>query len=214
VVRGLTVHRSSRDRTQDPLLRNVSFDLPAGAVALLVGPNGSGKSTLLNALAGLHPRAEGHIEPGRQHRRRRGIGYAPQRGGELFVTASVRKEVGAILPRVDPLEAGSSDCDLDGKLDRAGLLSLADAHPQRLSGGQRQRLTTLLAMAGAPALLLLDEPTNAQDTRGSEQVLALIGHGVSQRIAVIATHEEELFAGLATHRIEMEAGTIRSVLDL
>jgi energy-coupling factor transport system ATP-binding protein len=69
-------------------------------------------------------------------------------------------------------------------------------------------------MAGAPALLLLDEPTNAQDTRGSEQVLALIGHGVSQRIAVIATHEEELFAGLATHRIEMEAGTIRSVLDL
>lgn len=216
-LQALTVpgHRNTAGR---PLLREVSFTLPPRSVALLVGPNGSGKTTLLNTLAAIQPRIRGRIDPPRRTRRASGIGYAPQRGSELMFARTVRQELALAFPGSRPRGSGAeaAHCSdgFDTLLERAGLLRLAETHPQHLSGGQRQRLSVLLAVASAPALVLLDEPTNAQDAIGAARILALIEQHAAQRVCLIATHEEELFTGLATHRIELRDGAVTQVREL
>ena len=66
-------------------LKEVSFTLDKGEVAILAGPNGSGKSTLLKALCQLIP-TNGTVRPSH-------LGYVPQSPEFLFVTKTVRDEI-------------------------------------------------------------------------------------------------------------------------
>ncbi len=204
-IKNLTVQKKSAR-----LLDNVSLSLPYGAVALLLGPNGSGKTTLLNVLAGLQRRTQGNIYPSNRERRRRGIGYAPQRGGELMFARTVREELRLVLPPA--LRERANACD--ELLESVGLLRSADTHPQHLSGGQRQRLSALVAIANSPKLLLLDEPTHAQDAHGVAQLRALIADGSSERITVVATHDESVLQCIATHLITMHDGRLTEMRTL
>jgi energy-coupling factor transport system ATP-binding protein len=191
-------------RRRTTVLESVDLELPCGAIATLTGPNGAGKSSLLAAIAGRRRTSRGTIRPGRRLRIGNGIGYAPQRGGELMLTRTVRVEVALAHPPC----AAPTEGDIDRMLDAAGLLSLADRHPLRLSGGQRQRLSVLLACVGDPGLVLLDEPTHAQDARGVDQVLGLVREGAADRVTVIATHEPEAFDAVATHRLSVRDGAL------
>ena len=64
-----------------PVVWDIGFDIPPGALVGIVGPNGAGKSTLLKAVMDLIPRASGRVEvfgqPWKQSRHR--VGYVPQR---------------------------------------------------------------------------------------------------------------------------------------
>lgn len=191
-------------RVRDRVLLQASLALPRGAVALVTGPNGSGKTTLLRALAGSIT-TTGEAVPSRRARIRLGIGSAPQNGGDLALTESVRSELHLVRA------ASRTPIDTDALLALAGLDHLAHAHPQRLSTGQRQRLSVLLAVAGSPGLLLLDEPTSAQDAAGARRVQDLAAHGAADRVTLIATHEPSTFETIATHRIRLDAGRVTAV---
>lgn len=215
----LSVHAFSgsalrRKRCKTLLLRDVFFTLPPGATALLLGANGSGKTTLLNCVAGMQQRMTGSISPGRRERRRLGVGFAPQRGGELFFAGTLRAELATVIVAAGVAEAVSVRRRVDALLVLAGLFAQADVHPQRLSGGQRQRFCTLLAVAASPGFVLLDEPTNNQDAFGVAQTLRLIRHDVGGRVMFIVTHEPHFFADVATHRITLNAGVVTGVCAL
>lgn len=207
---GLTTQALTVARRSALLLRDATLTLPRGAIALLLGPNGAGKTSLLDALAGEKRGVRGHIDPSRRVRLTRGIGYLPQRGSELMFAHTVRTELHLALPP----GARSSAAEIDDMLNRAGLLCLAEVHPQHLSGGQRQRLSVLLAVAGRPAFLLLDEPTNAQDVTGTAQIRALLAGNAQDRVAVIATHDAGSFRGIATHHIELQTGIVKGVWQI
>jgi urea transport system ATP-binding protein len=144
------------------ILRNLSFEVPAGKVTALLGRNGVGKTTLLRCLMGLVAARKGRIVfDGRDitharpfERVRAGIGYVPQ-GREIFPRLSVGEnlEMGlATRPRLArvPEEIFSMFPVLRQMLRRRG---------GDLSGGQQQQLAIGRALAMGPKLLILDEPT-------------------------------------------------------
>src|SRR5688572_9467379 len=144
------------------ILRDVSFELPAGKVTALLGRNGVGKTTLLRTLMGLVPSKSGSIAfDGRDltrappyERVRSGIGYVPQ-GREIFPRLTVEEnlEMGlATQPRGAQIPPGIHAMFpvLRQMLHRRG---------GDLSGGQQQQLAIARALAMKPKLLVLDEPT-------------------------------------------------------
>jgi urea transport system ATP-binding protein len=144
------------------ILRDVSFELPAGKVTALLGRNGVGKTTLLRTLMGLVPARTGEInfyseeisKAKPYERAQAGIGYVPQ-GREIFPRLTVEENLrmglatkprGARLPeRIFELFPV-----LGQMLGRRG---------GDLSGGQQQQLAIGRALAMDPRLLILDEPT-------------------------------------------------------
>jgi urea transport system ATP-binding protein len=144
------------------ILRDLTFEVPAGKVTTLLGRNGVGKTTLLRTLMGLVPAASGSItfngtdltKAAPYEHVRAGIGYVPQ-GREIFprLTVAENLEMGlACLPRgaVVPPRIFDMFPVLKQMMRRRG---------GDLSGGQQQQLAIGRALAFGPKLLILDEPT-------------------------------------------------------
>ena len=160
----LAVDRLSSGYTDEPVIRDVSLEIPERSITTIIGPNGAGKSTLLGAIYGLGRRFGGRIvfagaeiqelAPG--DRLRRGIGLVPQ-GRCNFPLMSVREN----------LELGTYSLP-HGKMRRAiermiGLFPMLRerwrVQAGNLSGGEQQILEMAMVLAASPRLLLLDEPS-------------------------------------------------------
>ncbi|AGH84504.1 urea ABC transporter ATP-binding subunit UrtE [Ralstonia pseudosolanacearum] len=144
------------------ILRNVSFEVPAGKLTALLGRNGVGKTTLLKCLMGVLPATSGTIDwEGRAiqklpayERVSRGLAYVPQ-GREIFPRLTVEENllIGAAARRAP---SGVPDSIY------ALFPVLAQMKGRRggdLSGGQQQQLAIGRALMSEPRLLILDEPT-------------------------------------------------------
>ncbi|MGZ6833794.1 MAG: ABC transporter ATP-binding protein [Mycobacteriaceae bacterium] len=154
-VQDLAISRGGR-----AVLRDVSFDVPAGTIYGLLGPSGCGKSTLMRAIVGVQ-RYSGQLqvlgEPAGSAILRGQIGYvsqAPSVYGDLTVVENLRyfaSMVGAAASQVHAL------------VDDVGLSEQASQLVRELSGGQCARVSLAAALLGNPVLLVLDEPTVGVD---------------------------------------------------
>jgi urea transport system ATP-binding protein len=195
------------------ILRNLSFEVPAGKVTTLLGRNGVGKSTLLKTLMGLVTPRTGDIilqsktitNTRPYERVRAGLGYVPQ-GREIFARLTVEEnlEMGlasrphgaAIPPRIFEMFPV-----LKQMLRRRG---------GDLSGGQQQQLAIGRALAPGPKLLILDEPTEGiqpsiiKDIERAIRALAANGD-----MAILLVEQYYDFArSLADQYLVMERGEI------
>jgi urea transport system ATP-binding protein len=189
------------------ILRNVSFEVPAGRVTALLGRNGVGKTTLLKTLMGLVPARNGEVvfenriltrsEP--YERARAGIGYVPQ-GREIFPRLTVEENLLMGASRV-PERIFAMFPVLKSMLGRRG---------GDLSGGQQQQLAIGRALAMQPRLLILDEPTEGiqpsiiKDIERAIRALASAGD-----MAILLVEQYYDFArSLADQYLVMERGEI------
>jgi urea transport system ATP-binding protein len=195
------------------ILRDLSFEVPAGKVTALLGRNGVGKTTLLKTLMGLVPARSGEIRFGDKvlthaapyERVRAGIGYVPQ-GREIFARLTVAEnlEMGlATLPRGAkvPARVFAMFPVLGQMMRRRG---------GDLSGGQQQQLAIGRALAMGPRLLILDEPTEGiqpsiiKDIERAIRALAATGE-----MAILLCEQYYDFArSLADQYLVMERGEI------
>jgi energy-coupling factor transport system ATP-binding protein len=187
-----------------PALRDVSLQLPAGTLTLVVGSSGAGKSTLLRCLNGLVPHfTGGHItgrvrvngldpiQLGPQHLSQH-VGFVFQDPDAQFVMDVVEDEIAfalenAALPRQD------LRVRVEEVLDLLGLTALRTRKLETLSGGERQRVAIASALALRPRVLVLDEPTSQLDPQSAEDVLnALVRLNADLGLTVV----------LSEHRLE------------
>jgi ATP-binding cassette subfamily B protein len=164
-----------------PVLRDVTFDIPAGRTVALVGPTGSGKSTIASLAARLVDPAGGTVELD-------GMDARSLTAADLAATVALVAQVPFIFDDTvrGNVALGRDDVDNEAvvaALQLAQAKGFVDRLPDgsdtsvgergtSLSGGQRQRLTLARALAGRPRLLVLDDATSAVDPRVEAAILA------------------------------------------
>ena len=177
---------------------NITMEIPAGEIVMLVGPSGCGKTTTMKMINRLIEPTSGRILIGDDDvtkrdpdQLRRHIGYVIQ-GAGLFPHLTVGDNI-AIVPRLLKWDKKRISTRVDELLDLVSLdpSQYRGRYPRELSGGQQQRIGVARALAADPPVLLMDEPFGAVDpiTRQRLQDELLRLQDELRKTIVFVTHD-------------------------
>jgi osmoprotectant transport system ATP-binding protein len=181
-----------------PAVDDITLEIAAGEIVMLVGPSGCGKTTTMKMINRLIEPTSGRIFIGDDdvtHRNadelRRHIGYVIQ-GAGLFPHLTVGDNI-AIVPRLLKWDRKRTASRIDELLELVNLepAQYRDRYPRELSGGQQQRIGVARALAADPSVLLMDEPFGAVDpiTRQRLQDELLRLQDELRKTIVFVTHD-------------------------
>ena len=199
-----------------PLLNDVSLQVPRGQTVALLGASGSGKSTLLKIIAGLEAPESGSVWLDGQditawppERRRLALMFQDY---VLFPHLNVQDNVafGLVEQGVPRAQARERANDL---LQRFGLVGRGSDPVATLSGGEQQRVALARALITQPRALLLDEPFSALDAEMRDSLRAeftqrIAEHGMR---AVLVTHDEAEARTMASAAWRLQGGVLSPV---
>lgn len=200
-----------------PVLSNVSLEIPFGKTVALLGSNGSGKSTLIQLLCRYYDPLEGSIQLDDIDLRDLALSDIRQRmtlvsqNTELF-NRSVFENIKYGSPN-----ATKDEVELAARLAHAhefitnslseGYETIVGQAGQKLSGGQRQRIALARAILRKPEILILDESTSQIDMASELQIRETLQAMKGQMTILIITHREALIA-LADEVYSMQSGVL------
>jgi ABC-2 type transport system ATP-binding protein len=194
----------------EPVLRDVTLDIPAGGVFGLLGPNGAGKTTLLSLIAGQRRGATGRLAV------EGSLGLVPQECA-FYPMLSCRENL-RFFAAVQGIK--QLDRRIDAVTHLARIESVLGRAAGELSGGLKRRLNLAIGLLTEPQILLLDEPTVGVDPQSRafllETVRSLAGPG---RIVIYTSHYmEEVQAvcdrvAIMDHGRVLLADTLAAVLE-
>lgn len=184
------------------VVKDVTLEIRANELTLLMGPSGSGKTTLLMMMAGLIEASAGRVVLFGTDITGEGIKKAPAirrhelgfifQHYNLFPALTALQNVAEVL-RLKGLSHAEAYAQAAETLEAVGLGHRLDHRPSKLSGGEQQRVAIARALAGDPALIIGDEPTAALDTKTGQKITALLKEVVSpSRGVLLVTHDPRL----------------------
>lgn len=200
----------------NPILTNVSCDIPQGEVTALIGPNGAGKSTLLKLMGRIEPLQTGHVAINDLD-----VGTTPS--GQLALEMAYLGQNLSVASRLRVRELIGfgrwPHCKgHPGPVDHAAvhdalvtfdLVPFADRFLDELSGGQAQRAHLAMTFAQSTPWMLLDEPLNNLDMAHSRALMKRLSDlRDAGRSVVIVLHDLNHAAAWADHLIAMKNGRI------
>ncbi|CAN5687347.1 betaine/proline/choline family ABC transporter ATP-binding protein [soil metagenome] len=153
-----------------PAVEDLSMEVPAGEIVVLVGPSGCGKTTTMRLVNRLIEPDSGKIYLDEEdvtsvdsNTLRQRIGYVIQQIG-LFPHMTIADNI-ATVPRLLGWDKKKTSARIDELLNMVGMdpADYRKRYPKELSGGQSQRIGVARAMAADPSVMLMDEPFGAID---------------------------------------------------
>ena len=196
-------------------LKDASFSVEKGELAIILGASGAGKTTALNILGGMDTATSGHVMVD---------GSDITTYGKKQLTQYRRTDIGFVfqfynlvpnLTALENVELASQICNdslnAEQTLVKVGLEQRIKNFPAQLSGGEQQRVSIARALAKNPKLLLCDEPTGALDYNTGKQILQLLQDTCRREklTVLIITHNSAL-APMADRLIQFKNGTVIS----
>lgn len=182
---------------QEPVLKNVSFSVPAGKTLAILGATGSGKTTLLSLLCRFYDPSQGRILLDGHDLRalhiddlRRNIGVVFQETFLFSNTVAANISFGHPQATREQIEAAAkiaSAHDFILALPQ-GYETVLGEFGVDLSGGQRQRLAIARAVLLDPAILLLDDSSAAIDPHTEHEIMTAMQQAMVGRTTLIVAH--------------------------
>ena len=201
-------------------LVDVTTDIKAGEVVVVIGPSGSGKSTFLRCLNRLEQATSGHIyidgidilaQKTDINKIRAEVGMVFQ-SFNLFPHKTVLENVTLAQKVVRKRSGSESEKKAMTLLDKVGITDKKDVFPDQLSGGQQQRVAIARALAMDPKVMLFDEPTSALDPEMIGEVLDVLKTLAKEGMTmVVVTHEMGFAREVADRVIFMDEGAVVEV---
>lgn len=209
--KGLELRNVSFSFDSIPVLRDLSLQIPANKITVVIGASGSGKTTVTDLILGLHKPDEGKIliddVPIDQIdiRSWRGmVGYVPQDLVLFHESILVNVTLGADDLTV---EDATRALEMAGAWDFVaalpdGIMTKVGERGGALSGGQRQRISLARALVHAPSLLILDEVTSGLDPE-TEMAICQNLKQLTDRLTIIALSHRPAWATVADQVYEL-----------
>jgi len=209
----LTVENIKISYQNQPLLKNISFQINQDETVCLLGPSGSGKSTLLRIIAGLEEPEAGKVFWNGEdlstvpaHQRRFGLMFQDY---ALFPHRNVAENIAFGL-RMLNFPKSEIQKRIADALQTINMADFADRKVTELSGGEQQRVALARALAPEPRLLMLDEPLGALDRTLREQLSRELRRVLrqSRMPAIYVTHDQEEAYAIADRLLLLHDGSI------
>ena len=180
-----------------PILKDVSFTIPAGKTVAIVGPSGAGKSTIGRLLFRFHDIDRGAVRIDGQDIRdvaqaslRAAIGVVPQ--DTVLFNDTIYYNIAYGRPGASPAEVEEA-----ARLARIHdfIMSLPDGYQSRvgerglkLSGGEKQRVAIARTILKRPRILVFDEATSALDSHTEKEIQASLREVATDRTTLVIAH--------------------------
>ena len=184
-----------------PLLNEVSFRVPAGALCVIVGPSGAGKSTMADLLLRFYDPESGRVLIDGHDARdlrlddlRRAVAMVEQTPHLFHATIGENISYGNPSAPLSDIRACARAAGIDQFIESLpqAYSTMVGERGSTISVGERQRIALARALLRNPSILVLDEPTSALDAVSEATVIDTLAGLARQRTVVLITHRPAL----------------------